>query len=325
MKAMVISQYGNPEVLKLKELPTPTPSDQQALIKVKAFGINRAETYMRAGHWGDVAPVSGIECVGVIESDPSGKLEKGQKVAAIMGGMGRTINGSYAEYTVVPTTNIFPITTTLSWAELAAIPESYCTAWHCLYNNLKMRSGDTLLIRGATSALGLAAINIASNHEGVHVLASTRNPQNSMWLKELGVESVLIEDNQLAEQIKKIHSKGIDGVLDIVGNTTLLDSLLTCHSRGAVCNAGFLGGGNPISFNPLIDMPSGVNLNFFASFMFGTAMFPIAKIPLQKIIQSVESGHYKAKPSQIFSFDNIAEAHQLMEASQSKGKLVIKV
>ena len=124
MKAIVRQRYGGPEELVIRKLPAPEAKHGQIVIEVKAFGVNHAETYMRKGEWGDVAEVSGIECVGLVESDSDGRFVKGQKVAAMMGGMGRTISGSYAEFTQVPTTNVVPIESDLSWEELAAIPES---------------------------------------------------------------------------------------------------------------------------------------------------------------------------------------------------------
>jgi len=139
---MVFEEYGGPEKLIIKDLPVPEPGNGEVRVRVKAFGINRAETYMRKGAWGDVVRVSGIECVGEVDSDPSGALRPGQKVAAIMGGLGRTRNGSYAEYTCVPSTNIFRLETKLPWEELAAIPESYATAWICLFENLRLAKGQ---------------------------------------------------------------------------------------------------------------------------------------------------------------------------------------
>src|SRR5205809_683678 len=106
MRAIVIKQYGGPEQLRIEEVPEPTPQSGQVLVRVFAFGLNRAETYMRQGLWGDVAKISGIECVGTVEQDPSGQLLRGTKVACVMGGMGRSINGSYAEYTCVPCSNV---------------------------------------------------------------------------------------------------------------------------------------------------------------------------------------------------------------------------
>jgi NADPH:quinone reductase-like Zn-dependent oxidoreductase len=173
MEAVVMSQDGGPDRLVLEELPRPVPQQGEVLIRVRAFGINRAETYMRRGEWPEIAPVSGIECVGEVEQDPSGSLTTGQTVAAIMGGMGRTRNGSYAELVSVPASNVVPLETDLDWAHLAAIPESYATAWICLVHNLQIKEGDVLLVRGGTSALGQAAITIATQ-AGLTVLASTR-------------------------------------------------------------------------------------------------------------------------------------------------------
>ncbi|HEC18284.1 MAG TPA: alcohol dehydrogenase [Gammaproteobacteria bacterium] len=325
MKAMVIKAYGGPEQLVMKEIPDPKPQPGEVLIRVRAFGINRAETYMRQGVWGDVAQVSGIECVGEIIEDTTGQSSPGQVVAAIMGGMGRTINGSYAEYVTLPASNVFPLQTGLDWAELAAIPESYATAWSCLHDNLSLQEGDVVLIRGGTSALGQAAINIAANIKNVTVLSTTRNPEHLPLLESLGCDTGLIDQPELSQEVRSLYLDGIDGVLDIVGNTTLKDSLKMVKKGGSVCNAGFLGGGDPMSFNPLTDMPSSVNLNFFASFMLGTRNFPLSDIPMQEIVDRVSRRKYQAKPAHIFQFNAIGKAHEMMEANRAAGKIVVKL
>ncbi len=325
MKAIVINEYGEADQLIIQELPIPEPTKDEVLIKIKAFGINRAEIYMRRGLWGDVAKVSGIECVGEVANDPSGNLKLGQTVAAIMGGMGRTRNGSYAEYTCVSMNNIFPLQTNLDWAELAAIPESYATAWSCLYQNMSIKPGDCVFIRGGTSALGQAAINIASNIDGVTVLSSTRNANSMDYLQQLGCHAVFKEDNKLSEKVKQEFPQGVNSVMDIVGNSTLIDSMRMVSKNGFVCNAGFLGGSDPISFNPLTDMPPTVNLNFFASFMFGTEGYPVSDIPMQTIVNNVSKGVYKAKPGRVFKLKDILLAHQLMESNSAQGKIVVSV
>jgi NADPH:quinone reductase-like Zn-dependent oxidoreductase len=325
MKAIVINKYGDADQLVIKDISTPVPQQSEALIKVKAFGINRADIYMRKGLWGDVAKVSGIECVGLIENDPSGVFSKGQKVAAIMGGMGRTINGSYAEYTCLPTKNIFPIETNLDWVDFATIPESYATAWSCLHENMNIDKNETVFIRGGTSALGQAALNIAANIKGITTLSSTRSIERIDALKALGCSDVFIENGVLSEEIRKNYPAGVNSVMDIVGNTTLLDSLKMVKKNGTVCNAGFLGGDESISFNPLVDMPPSINLNFFASFMLGTNDFPINNIPMQQIVEYVEQGKYKTQPSAIFSFNDISKAHELMESNDACGKIVIEI
>jgi len=158
MRAIVIQKFGGPENLVIKELPDPEPKPGHVVIQVKAFGINHAEMHMRRGEWAEAAEVSGIECVGLVKSCPGGEFAVGTKVAALMGGMGRTINGSYAEYTRPPAANVAQIESDLPWEDLAAIPESYATAWTCLFRNLELAEGQTLVIRGAMSSFGQAAL-----------------------------------------------------------------------------------------------------------------------------------------------------------------------
>ncbi len=325
MRAIVRQRYGGPEQLVIQDVPDPEPMPGQVVIEVKAFGINHAETYMRKGEWGDVASISGIECVGLVKASPDGQFAPGQKVAAIMGGMGRTINGSYAEYTRVPATNVMPLETDLAWEELAAIPESYATAWTCLYRSLALAAGQTLVIRGATSALGQAALNIAAQ-AGARVIAATRNRERFVTLQALGAEQVELEGPELSRRIRELISGGCDAVLDLVGNSTLLDSLAMVRRGGHVCLAGFLGGLAPLSsFNPLLQMPSGVQFSFFGSFMFGTAEFPLSDVPLQALVERAAAGVYQAKPAQVFRFEQIQEAHRLMEANKANGKLVVRL
>lgn len=323
MKAMIIRDYGGPEQLQLAELPAPEPVAGSVVIRVKAFGLNRAETYMRRGLWGNVAQVTGIECVGAVEHDPDGRFQQGQTVVAVMGGMGRTINGSYAEFTRVPTSNVVAVTTSLPWSELAAIPESYATAWSCLHKNLQIEPDQTLLVRGATSALGQAAVNIA-RRVGARVIATSRSEKSEALLKPLGASTVLREQQDLHVEVRRVCPDGVDAVLDIVGNSTLLDSLKVARHYGKVCIAGFLGGLEPVpGFDPLSQMPTGVQLSFFASFMLGSQEFPLGDVPFQEIVMLAEQDEFRAKPAQVFRFEEIAAAHRLIESNAAGGKLVV--
>ena len=325
MRAIVIKEFGGPEQLIIEELPDPRPKPGHVIIEVKAFGINRAETYMRKGAWSEAAKVSGIECAGIVRSDPSGKLCAGQKAFAIMGGMGRSIYGSYAELTQPPASNVVPIQSDLPWEVLAAIPESYATAWACLFGNLRLASGQTLLIRSATSPLGQAALNIAA-HAKAHVIATTRKPARFEMLRALGATEVLLESADLPKQLRALHPAGIDAVLELVGNSVLLSSLTTLKRHGHLCLAGFVGGLAPIeAFNPLLQMPSGVHFSFFGSFVLGTPEFPLSEIPMQSIVDRVANGSYTAKPAKVLPFDDIQQAHRLMDGYQVDGKLVVRL
>jgi NADPH:quinone reductase-like Zn-dependent oxidoreductase len=325
MKAIVIKEHGGPEKLVLRDLPDPRPKAGHVVIEVRAFGVNHAETHMRQGQWPEWTEVSGIECAGVVKNDPDGVLRPGQTVVALMGGMGRTIFGSYAEQTNVPRTNVVPIETKLSWPALAAIPESYATAWSCLHGNLELRSGQTLVVRGASSALGQAAVNIAA-HLGAHVLGTTRRQERFASVEALGAERALLESPGVAGRVREIYPKGVDAVLDLVGNSVVLESLTMVRRGGRLCEAGWLGGLAPIaSFNPILQMPSGVHYSLFGSFVYGTPDFPLSDVPMQAIVDRVAQGAYKAKPARVFRFEEIQEAHRLMESNEANGKLVVAV
>jgi NADPH:quinone reductase len=321
VKAVVLDSFGGVDALVFKDIPKPEPEDGSVVIKIKAFGINHAEMHMRRGEWAEAAPVSGIECVGIVDSCPGGECAVGTKVAALMGGLGRTINGSYAEYTRAPVSNVAVIESDLPWSELAAIPETYATAWTCLFRNLKIQRGQTIVIRGATSSFGLAAVNMAVN-AGLVVIATTRTEARFEKLHKLGVSRCEIESRDLSTRIAE--RKEIDAVLDLVGNSTVLDSLAMVRRDGKVCLAGWLGGLAPIpDFNPLLQMPSGVDFTFFGSFVFGTPGFPLSDVPLQNIASDIAAGKYSATPSRIFRFDEIREAHRVMEANGANGKMVV--
>jgi NADPH:quinone reductase-like Zn-dependent oxidoreductase len=325
MKAIIITRYGGPEVLEIQQRPDPKPTPGQVIIEVRAFGLNHAEVYFRRGIWGDVAEITGIECVGVVKADPEGRFRKGESVLAVVGGMGRNLNGSYAELVSVPTSNVAAVTSDLKWEDLAAIPESYATAWTALFGILKVESGQTVIIRGATSALGQAAVNLAS-HAGVRVVATTRNANRAAMLERLGASDILIEATDLSRGVRKRYHQGVDAVLDIVGNTTVLDSLTMLRRGGGACVVGFLGGGGPLSVEPVLQIPSGRFLSVFASALVtGSSEFPLSEIPFQDIVDRVAVGTYKAKPARVFGFDDIQLAHRVIESGEAGGKLVVRL
>nr|WP_264078091.1 zinc-binding dehydrogenase [Mycobacterium shimoidei] len=321
MRAIILEGFGGLDSLVYTDIPKPLPKDGEVVIQIKGFGINHAEMHMRRGEWAQAAEVSGIECVGIVDSCPGGEFPVGAKVAALMGGLGRTINGSYAEYTRVRTGNVALIESDLPWAQLAALPETYATAWTCLFRSLNLTAGQTVVIRGATSSFGQAAVKMAAA-AGAHVIATTRSRERFPLLAELGAARVELERRDLAQHIAE--AKQLDAVLDLVGNSTILDSLDMLRRGGTACLAGWLGGLAPIvDFNPLLQMASGVYLSFFGSFVFGTPGFPLSDVPLAQIARQVAEGQLDAKPSHVFSFNEIHEAHRIMEAGEAGGKMVV--
>ena len=321
MRAIILEGFGGLDRLVYADIPKPLPRHGEVVIEVKAFGLNHAELHMRRGEWAEAAEVSGIECVGVVDSCPGGEFPVGARVAALMGGLGRTINGSYAQYTRVRASNVALIESELSWSDLAALPETYAVAWTCLFRNLDLTAGQTLVLRGATSSLGQAALKLAVA-AGARVIATARSHGRFSKLEELGASRAELERRDLADHLPE--SKRVDAVLDLVGNSTILDSLDMLRRGGTACLAGWLGGLDPIGdFNPLLRMASGVNWNFFGSFVFGAPGFPLSDVPLQAIAGQVAEGTLEAKPSRVFSFDQVREAHRVMEAGEAGGKMVV--
>ncbi|KAJ7292871.1 GroES-like protein [Mycena rebaudengoi] len=338
MRAIVLEQFGAVEdSLVLKDVSTPTPTPGYAILKVKAFGINHAEMHMRRGEWAESMPIIGIECVGIVVSSlaattsPGGPvLEPGTPVVTLMGGLGRKINGSYAEYTSAPLSNIVPIpralVAKLGWARLGALPETYATAWTCLFRNLEVQPGERVLIRGATSSFGSAAVKLAVN-KGAIVSATSRKVERAESLKALGVHEVLLEEGVALSDKLVSQGRKFDKVLELVGNSTFLGSLKLVRRGGRLCLAGFLGGLDPVEFNPLLQMASGVHFSFFGSFVFGEDEFPLTDVPLAEVVDMVASGKLDAEPKRVFEFgeEGVREAHRVMESGQAGGKMVVVV
>ena len=320
MKAAVIYSPGTPEVFVLEERAIPVPDENQVLVKIKAFGLNRSELMTRKGYSPGVAfpRVLGIECVGEVETDPSGQYTRGQPVMALMGGMGRDFDGSYAEYTLLPRHLVRPFESTLPWSVLGAIPEMFQTAYGSLYPALAIEPGEILLIRGATSSVGMLATQLASV-AGLTVLATTRNPQKEPALRENGAVHVLIDNGQLNEPVRAIYPEGVDKVLELVGTSTLQDSLTCLKPGGTGCMSGMLAESWSIPhFAPMDFIPATVRLTTYDS---GQVTSPA--IAFQHFIRQVEAGQVKLAISRTFRLEQIVEAHQFMDSNQGTGKLVV--
>ena len=320
MRAVVLDAPGPPEALQIRERPIPSPSPGWVLIRVKAFGLNRSELHTRLGLAEGVTfpRVPGIEATGIVESAPGGEFEPGQQVVAMMGGMGRTFDGGYAEYTCVPAANVIAFTSELDWATLGAVPEMLQTAYGSLTVGLDFQPGQTLLIRGGTSSVGMAAAVLAKQR-GLTVLSTTRRADRFDALRAIGVDHPLLDDGDVAEAVRDLvpgrrrHRAGARRHPHPAGHAR------ATRVHGVVCFSGMLSNEWTVpDFYPIGYIPTGVRLTGYG----GEASDLPAEV-LQSFLDDVAAGRLNVPLDRTYTLDEIAVAHADMEAGNAVGKLVV--
>lgn len=317
MKAFLLTKITEAKDVVLTECEIPKVQPGWVLVKIKAFGMNHSEQMLRqfeiASSYIKKPIIPGIECVGEIADVSDTDFRVGQKVVALMGGMGRSFNGSYAEYALLPAHHVFAANTHLSWEQLGAVPETYFTAWGSLFECLHLTPQDELLVRGATCALGYAAIQIAKAL-GCKVIATTHKESKLSLLQEQGVDMAVLDDGILAGKIS-----GVTKALELVGPKTLKDTLKCVDKAGIVCNTGILGGVYVLNeFDPIKDIPNGVYLTGFFS-----------NSPRQEDIDAIFSFIKKHELSpcvgKTYLFSQITKACEDLDSGKVNGKIVVLV
>lgn len=322
MKAIVLTEPCKADEMNLTDIPLPQVKPGWVLIKVKAFGINHSEVLLRqfevAQSYINKPIVPGIECVGEVVDPSDSGFKVGQRVIALMGGMGRSFNGSYAEYALLPANHVFSVDSGLDWTELAAIPETFYTAYGSLVMSLQLSDGDTLLIRGGSSTVGIAAIQLAKAI-GAKVIATTRSERKSDLLRDYGADDVILEGDEFRRRFLEKYPAAATKVLELIGASTLRESLRLTAYHGIVCHTGLLGGVFGLkNFDPIKEVPTGVYLTGFYS-----------NNPTQGQIDGMMSlirkGRIRPVIAECFPFNRISDAHLLAEQRGQIGKIVVTV
>ena len=314
MKAIVVHQSGPPEVLRYEEIPTPGTRPGWSVVKVQAVGVNRSEIFTRQGLSPTVTfpRVLGIECVGVVADSTTPTLVPGQKVAAIMGGMGREFDGGYAEYVLLPNDRIWPVHTSLTWEEFGAVPETFVTALGSI-KQLRLRADSRLLVRAATSGVGVATIQLVrALYPNAVIVGTTRKESKFDTLKALGCDEVILEDPQNAIQA----DEKFDSILDLIGPSAIRHSFAVMKRGGIVCNTGLLGGQWTLeNFDPIIDTCGG----YLTGYHSGDATAAL----LQDAITIIEAHAIDVTPHKVLPLQEASQAHALMESGAGYGKYVL--
>ena len=312
MKAVVIYEPGGPEKLVYAEVPKPAVKDGWSLIKIQGFGVNHSEVFTRQGLSPSVKcpRILGIECVGTVEE--SEVFPKGQQVISIMGEMGRAFDGSYAEYTLLPNGQLYPVDTDLPLATLCALPETYYTAYGSLLN-LKITDSDSVLVRGATSGVGIAFLKLVkAKYPQIKITGTSRQASKAARLLAAGFDAVVTDQDNVLQSDKKF-----DKVLDLIGPAALRDTFAHTNGGGIICVTGLLGGQWALTeFDPLEELPADAYLTAFHS---GN----VSKEKLQAMLRYVAQYGVNATPEKVFRLEEVPQAHEYLAAADSFGKVVV--
>lgn len=317
MKAVVLTKPTKGEDVVLSDMAVPKVKPGWVLVKIRAFGMNHSEAILREfeikNDYINKPIIPGIECVGEIADPSDSGWKKGQKVAALMGGMGRSFNGSYAEYALLPVHHVFPVESALSWEEMAAVPETYFTAWGSLFQCLRLSADDVLLVRGATCALGYVAIQLAKA-VGCKVIGTTHKEEKMHLLENAGCDECVLDNDSIRGKVS-----GVTKALELIGIKTVKDTMMSVEQGGIVCNTGVLGKVYEWNhFDPIKDIPNGVFLTGFYS------NFPTVKM-MQDIFSFMDEYNLSPLIGAAFDFENIREACIALDSGKVNGKIVAKM
>ena len=314
MKAAKIYQAGGPEQLIYQDVPMPDVKNGWSLVKIKGFGINHSEIFTREGKSPSVQfpRILGIECVGEVAQSSTPTLAVGQKVVSIMGEMGRAFDGSYAEYVLLPNEQIYPVHTDLDWTTLAAIPETYYTAFGSL-QQLLIAPQDRVLVRGAGSGVGVAfAQLLKAQFPHVVLHGSTRNPAKATRLQAVGFDEVITEADGKLQTDQRY-----DKILELVGPATLRDSFSHINEHGIVCNTGQLGNIWCVNdFDPIIELK---NNSYLTAFYSGN----VSQAKLDAMFDYIRQFNVKIFIERVFTLEQVPEAHRFLQSADGFGKVVV--
>ena len=323
MRAVEITNPGGPEVLKPADRPTPAPLENEILVKVAAAGVNRPDVLQRMGNYPvppGVSDIPGLEIAGEVVGGSSRIFKPGDKVCALVAG------GGYAEYCVAPEVQALPIPKGLTPVQAASLPETFFTVWSNVYDRGRLAPGETLLVQGGSSGIGVTAIQMAAA-VGNRVFATAGSDDKCAACIRLGAEKAFNyrTHDWSAETLAATGGKGVNVILDMVGGDYVPRELKCLADEGRLVFIAYLRG-------PKTELNIDAVMRRRLTIT-GSTLRPrpiefkgaIARNLREKIWPLIEAGRIKPEIYKSFPLEQAADAHRLMESSQHIGKIVLTV
>jgi len=326
MKAIVITKAGQPEVLQMIERPKPIPSATEVLIKVKAAGVNRPDVAQRKGVYPPPADapqdIPGLEVAGIVEliGDSVTRWKVGDQVCALVKG------GGYAAYCTAPEGSCLPLPDSLSFVEAASLPETFFTVWSNVFDRAGLQPGESLLIHGGSSGIGVAAIQIAKAL-GSKVYVTAGSDEKCRFCEQLGADKAInYKTEKFAEVLNDLTSgKGVDVILDMIGGDYTTDNLKTLAPEGRLVLINTMRG-KDVQIDLGLVMAKRLNITGSTLRARDTGFKSAIASSLEKNIWPLlEQGKIKPVIYKVFPMQQAAQAHELMESSEHIGKVILSL
>ncbi|MDQ0782302.1 NAD(P)H-quinone oxidoreductase [Chryseobacterium sp. W4I1] len=320
MKAIVITKSGGPEVLKLQDYPTPEISGDEVLIEVKAAGLNRSDVFQREGNYpapeGASAEIPGLEVAGTIVKCGPDVVDftVGDRVCALLAG------GGYAEYVAVREGHCLPIPEDLSFAEAASLPETVFTVWSNVFQRGNLQPGETLLLHGGNSGIGITGIQIA-HVLGSKVIVTVGSDEKGRKCLELGADSYINYKTQNFET--ELQNEGVDVILDMIGGDYLAKNINILKPEGRLVHINAVSGSHvDLDIWKVMTKRLTVTGSTLRSREYEFKK-QLAKEIQKNVWPLIESKKFRPVIYKTFPFSEAAEAHRLLEDGSHTGKIIL--
>ncbi|TDO19759.1 NAD(P)H-quinone oxidoreductase [Pedobacter duraquae] len=320
MKAIVITRHGGPEVLKLQDYPKPEIHGDQVLIEVKAAGLNRSDVFQREGNYpapeGAPADILGLEVAGVIVQCGPDVVDfiVGDKVCALLAG------GGYAEYVSVRQGQCLPIPSNLTYEEAASLPETIYTVWSNVFQRTALQPGESLLIHGGNSGIGITGIQLA-HALGSRVTVTVGTEEKGQKCLELGADAYINYKTQDFE--KELQEEGVDVILDMIGGDYLRKNVNILNPEGRLVHINAVDGSKTnLDISKVMTKRLTITGSTLRSRAYDFKKQLTAEVK-KHVWPLIKSGQFKPVVFQTFSFSEAAEAHRLLEKNTHTGKIIL--